>query len=107
MTVNRFNQGVVSGVDVAQAQTQFETTRAQATDLRIRRAQLEHAIATLTGQPPAALTIAPSAGGRPPPPPPPPPPAPPPPARPRPRAAARRGPPRAPPRRADAASGAA
>ena len=62
MTVNRFNQGVVSGVDVAQAQTQLETTRAQATDLRIRRAQLEHAIATLTGQPPAALTIAPSSG---------------------------------------------
>jgi len=62
MTVNRFNQGVVSGVDVAQAKTQLETTRAQATDIRIRRAQLEHAIATLTGQPPAALTIAPSAG---------------------------------------------
>jgi NodT family efflux transporter outer membrane factor (OMF) lipoprotein len=67
MTVNRFNQGVVSGVDVAQAQTQLETTRAQATDLRIRRAQLEHAIATLTGKPPAELTIAPSAGVAPPP----------------------------------------
>jgi NodT family efflux transporter outer membrane factor (OMF) lipoprotein len=67
MTVNRFNQGVVSGVDVAQAQTQLETRRAQATDLRIRRAQLEHAIAVLTGQPPAALTIAPSAGVAPPP----------------------------------------
>src|SRR5207244_4070050 len=53
MTVNRFNQGVVSGVDVAQAQTLLETTRVQATDLRIRRAQLEHAIAPLTGQPPA------------------------------------------------------
>jgi NodT family efflux transporter outer membrane factor (OMF) lipoprotein len=62
MTVNRFNQGVVSGVDVAQAQTQLETTRAQATDLRIRRAQLEHAIATLTGKPPAELTIAPTTG---------------------------------------------
>lgn len=61
LTVNRFNQGVVSGVDVAQAQTQLETTRAQATDLRIRRAQLEHAIAVLIGQPPAALTIPPSA----------------------------------------------
>jgi outer membrane protein TolC len=49
-------------VDVAQAQTQLETRRAQATDLRIRRAQLEHAVAVLTGQPPAALTIPPSAG---------------------------------------------
>jgi len=67
MTVNRFNQGVVSGVDVAQAQTQLETTRAQATDLRIRRAQLEHAIATLTGKPPSDLTIAPSVGVAPPP----------------------------------------
>ena len=67
MTVNRFNQGVVSGVDVAQAQTQLETTRAQATDLRIRRAQLEHAIATLTGKPPSDLTLAPSVGVAPPP----------------------------------------
>jgi NodT family efflux transporter outer membrane factor (OMF) lipoprotein len=60
LTVNRFNQGVVSGVDVAQARTLLETTRAQATDLRVSRAQLEHAIATLTGRPPADLTIAPA-----------------------------------------------
>ena len=58
LTINRFNQGIVSGVDVAQAQTQLETTRAQATDLSITRAQLEHAIAILTGKPPAELTIA-------------------------------------------------
>jgi NodT family efflux transporter outer membrane factor (OMF) lipoprotein len=62
MTVNRFNQGVVSGVDVAQAQTLLETTRAQATDLLVSRAQLEHAIATLTGKPPADLTIVALAG---------------------------------------------
>jgi len=60
LTTNRFNQGVVSGVDVAQAQTLLETTRAQATDLSLTRAQLEHAIAILTGKPPAELTIAPS-----------------------------------------------
>ncbi len=60
LTTNRFNQGVVSGVDVAQAQTLLETTRAQATDLTLTRAQLEHAIAILTGKPPAELTIAPS-----------------------------------------------
>ena len=58
LTINRFNQGIVSGVDVAQAQTQLETTRAQATDLSLTRAQLEHAIAILTGKPPAELTIA-------------------------------------------------
>jgi NodT family efflux transporter outer membrane factor (OMF) lipoprotein len=62
MTVNRFNQGVVSGQDVAQAQTQLETTRAQATDLRIQRAELEHAIATLTGKAPSELALAPSVG---------------------------------------------
>ena len=57
LTVNRYNQGVVSGVDVAQAQTQLETTRAQATDLEVFRAQLEHAIAVLIGKPPGSFSI--------------------------------------------------
>ena len=57
---NRHDQGIVSGVDVAQAETQLESTRVQATDLDIDRAQLEHAIAVLVGKPPAALTIPPS-----------------------------------------------
>ena len=67
MTVNRFNQGVVSGVDVAQAQTLLETTRAEATDLMVQRAQLEHAIATLTGKPPADFSLPAAAGLAPPP----------------------------------------
>ncbi|HVT14587.1 MAG TPA: efflux transporter outer membrane subunit [Thermoanaerobaculia bacterium] len=58
LTTNRYNQGVVSGVDVAQAQTQLEQTRAQATELGVGRAQFEHAIAILTGKAPADLTIA-------------------------------------------------
>jgi NodT family efflux transporter outer membrane factor (OMF) lipoprotein len=58
INVNRHNQGVSSGADVAQAETQLETTRAQAIDLGVERAQLEHAIAILTGKPPAELTIA-------------------------------------------------
>jgi NodT family efflux transporter outer membrane factor (OMF) lipoprotein len=62
MNMNRFNQGVVSGVDVAQAQTLLETTRAQATDLGVSRAQLEHAIATLIGKPPADFTFRPAPG---------------------------------------------
>ncbi len=62
MTMNRFNQGVVSGVDVAQAQTLLETTRAQATDLDVSRAQLEHAIAALIGKPPADFTFRPAPG---------------------------------------------
>jgi NodT family efflux transporter outer membrane factor (OMF) lipoprotein len=59
LTLNRYNQGVVSGIDVAQAQTQLETTRAQATDLGVFRAQLEHAIGTLIGKTPAEFTIEP------------------------------------------------
>jgi NodT family efflux transporter outer membrane factor (OMF) lipoprotein len=57
LTTNRYNQGVASGVDVAQAQTQLETTRAQAIDLGVQRTQLEHAIAVLTGKAPSELTI--------------------------------------------------
>jgi NodT family efflux transporter outer membrane factor (OMF) lipoprotein len=57
LTVNRHDQGVVSGIDVAQAQTQLDTTRAQATDLGAARAQFEHAIAILVGKPPSELTI--------------------------------------------------
>jgi NodT family efflux transporter outer membrane factor (OMF) lipoprotein len=60
VTVNRHDQGVVSGVDVAQAQTQLETTRAQAIDLGVSRAQFEHAIAVLIGKAPADLTIPPA-----------------------------------------------
>ena len=67
MTMNRYNQGVVSGVDVAQAQTLLETTRAQATDLSVSRAQFEHAIATLVGKAPADFSIAPLPGLSPPP----------------------------------------
>lgn len=57
LTTNRFNGGVASKADVVQAQTQVDTTRAQRTDLEVTRATFEHAIAVLTGQPPANLTI--------------------------------------------------
>jgi NodT family efflux transporter outer membrane factor (OMF) lipoprotein len=68
LTTNRFDQGVVSGVDVAQAQTQLSATRAQVTDVALRRAQLEHAIAVLVGKAPADLSLAPEAlAGEPPP----------------------------------------
>lgn len=60
LTQNRHNQGVVSGVDVAQAETLLETTRAQVIDLGIARAQTEHAIAVLVGKAPADLTIPPA-----------------------------------------------
>jgi NodT family efflux transporter outer membrane factor (OMF) lipoprotein len=67
LTVNRFNQGVASGVDVAEAQTLLETTRAQATDLSVSRAQLEHALATLTGHAAPDFSITPTPGLSPPP----------------------------------------
>ncbi len=60
LTKARFGEGVASGLEVAQAQTQLDTTRVQATDLDVARAQFEHAIAILVGKPPADLTIPPA-----------------------------------------------
>jgi NodT family efflux transporter outer membrane factor (OMF) lipoprotein len=57
LTQDRFNSGVASGSDVAQAQTQLETARAQLIDYDVARAQYEHAIAVLTGKPPAEVSI--------------------------------------------------
>jgi NodT family efflux transporter outer membrane factor (OMF) lipoprotein len=57
LTQDRFDGGVASKGDVAQAQTQLETVRAQLTDLGVQRAQFEHAIAVLTGKPPSDLSI--------------------------------------------------
>ncbi len=68
LTVSRHNQGIASGVDVAQAQTQLAATRTSAIDLGIARSQLEHAIAVLLGRPPAGFSIAPTAERRLPPP---------------------------------------
>jgi NodT family efflux transporter outer membrane factor (OMF) lipoprotein len=57
LTKARFATGIGSQQDVSQAETQLETTEAQATNLGILRAQLEHAIAVLIGKPPAALSV--------------------------------------------------
>jgi NodT family efflux transporter outer membrane factor (OMF) lipoprotein len=58
ITKNRFEAGIAGRVDVAQAEAQLQSTRAQAIDLRAQRAQLEHAIAVLLGKAPAAFAIA-------------------------------------------------
>src|SRR5215469_2130039 len=60
LTENRFNGGAAPRSDVAQARTQLEAAQVQDTDITVARAQFEHAIATLIGEPPAKLTIAPA-----------------------------------------------
>ena len=57
LTQNRYKAGVASGGDVALAQTQLDTTRAQLIDLGVARAQYEHAIAVLTGADPSSFSI--------------------------------------------------
>jgi NodT family efflux transporter outer membrane factor (OMF) lipoprotein len=57
LTKNRYDAGIVSKADVLQAETQLRTTQAQAIDLGIQRAQMEHAIAVLVGKAPADLSI--------------------------------------------------
>ena len=52
--------GVSSQGDVAQAETQLESTHAQAIDVGVQRAQLEHAIALLVGRPAAEFSLAPA-----------------------------------------------
>jgi NodT family efflux transporter outer membrane factor (OMF) lipoprotein len=58
LTEHRYNGGLVSAVDVAQAKTQLETTRAQAYDIGVSRSAYEHAIAVLIGKPASSFSIA-------------------------------------------------
>jgi NodT family efflux transporter outer membrane factor (OMF) lipoprotein len=57
LTNNRYNGGVASKAEVAQAKTQLNQTQAQAIDLGVERAQLEHAIAVLTGRVPEGFHV--------------------------------------------------
>lgn len=57
LTRVRFQTGIASDEDVAQAETQLNATQAQDTDLGVQRAQLEHAIALLTGQPASTFAL--------------------------------------------------
>jgi NodT family efflux transporter outer membrane factor (OMF) lipoprotein len=59
LTTNRYKGGVASQADVAQAETQLETARAQAIDVGVLRAQLEHAIAALIGETASTFSIQP------------------------------------------------
>jgi len=54
---SRFAGGIASDLEVQQAETQLETTRAQAIDVGVARAQYEHAVAILIGKPPADFSL--------------------------------------------------
>jgi NodT family efflux transporter outer membrane factor (OMF) lipoprotein len=57
LTQNQYDAGIVSRADVEQANTQLASAQAQLIDVRLQRAQLEHAIAVLIGEPPAMLSL--------------------------------------------------
>jgi NodT family efflux transporter outer membrane factor (OMF) lipoprotein len=57
LTTNRFEGGLASKAEVAQAQTQLNTTEAQDIDVRVARAQFEHAVAVLIGKPPEGFKL--------------------------------------------------
>jgi NodT family efflux transporter outer membrane factor (OMF) lipoprotein len=65
---DRYEGGVASEVDVEQARTILETTRAQLVDVGVARAQYEHAVAVLAGKPPAEFALPPLPLTTPPPP---------------------------------------
>jgi NodT family efflux transporter outer membrane factor (OMF) lipoprotein len=56
---NRFAGGIASEVEVEQAKTQLQTTRAAAIDVGVLRAQYEHAAAILIGKSPAEFSLPP------------------------------------------------
>jgi NodT family efflux transporter outer membrane factor (OMF) lipoprotein len=68
LTESRYQGGLASEVEVQQAKTQLDTTRAQAIDVGVLRAQYEHAVAILIGKPPAELSLPPLPLTAPPPP---------------------------------------
>ena len=54
---NRYKAGVAAKTDVLQARTQLANAQAQNVALQLQRAQLEHAIASLTGKPASDFTL--------------------------------------------------
>jgi len=59
LTRNRYAGGVAAKSDLLLAETQLKTTKAQAIDLGVQRAQLEHAIALLIGKPASSFSLPP------------------------------------------------
>jgi outer membrane protein, multidrug efflux system len=57
LTQARVKVGYARKSDVSAAEAQLEAVRTQATDVRLKRANLEHAVAILTGAPPAQVSL--------------------------------------------------
>jgi NodT family efflux transporter outer membrane factor (OMF) lipoprotein len=57
LTQNQYDAGIVSRSDVEQANTQLASAQAQAIEVRLQRAQFEHAIAVLVGALPAEFSL--------------------------------------------------
>ncbi|RQZ66504.1 efflux transporter outer membrane subunit [Burkholderia sp. Bp9004] len=60
LTQNQYAQGVAARADVIQAQTQLQSAQAASIDNGVARAQYEHAIATLIGEPASTFSLPPS-----------------------------------------------
>ena len=57
LTRDRFDAGVASDADVAQAEAQLEGARASLVEIGVSRSAYEHAIAVLIGKPPATFSL--------------------------------------------------
>lgn len=60
LTRNRYAVGVAGKADVVLAEVQLKSGQADLVELGLQRAQLEHAIALLTGEPASTFSIAPA-----------------------------------------------
>ena len=60
ITQERHDAGIAPGLDVAQAQTQLDSARSQASQILVQRALMEHAIAALIGVSASTFSIKPA-----------------------------------------------